>query len=76
MREITDLKQALTLLDEWISAYHELERSHNLLNAEWVKRYAELEREVWRLAGVEYDLAAQQAAERLANEALAQAMEP
>ena len=67
MRELRTLEEAVSLLDEWVSAYDELEREAMRLDRAWALKYRELEYEMHRLQGLEYDLIYQRALEDRAN---------
>ena len=66
-RELRTLDDAVSLLDEWQSAYRELEGQAIRLDHAWAEKYRELEYEMHRLQALEYNQFAERAAERLAS---------
>ena len=67
MRELRTLEEAVSLLDEWVSAYDELERQAMRLDRAWALKYRALEYEMHRLQALEYDAAYERAIEDRAN---------
>ena len=65
-RELRTLEEAVSLLDEWLAAYAELEGQAIRLDRAWSLRYRSLESELHRLQGLDNERFAEEAAERLA----------
>lgn len=66
-RELKTLEEAVNLIDEWISAYRELEGDLARLDHAWWVKYRDLERQFHATSAELFDLIFEEATARLAN---------